>query len=566
MKNMKKVIIPAIAAIALCISLIAGATYAWFTDTAKTNVNTIKSGKLDVSLEMSVDGQNWEDAENKTLSFLKMKEDGTLAADENVLWEPGCTYKLPYLRVVNNGNLALKYKVVLTGLDGDSMLLDVISFTGAEGIEGKLLAEEKSDAISISAHMDENAGNEYMAKELTGVSVTVYATQASEEYDSINNEYDKDAQFSEVVAAGKTFTSNATLTTGIIATDVNAIAVKAIGENANVVIEGGYFNGGKGGDNICVSAANGATVTIKGGSFFVGGDANGYGNSTVYSQGGTVNIYGGFFKSECQYNGKYYVLNQSNGNPGTITVYGGTFVNYNPANGDDNLGGNFVAEGCAVMSYAVGEDTYYTVYNVNKAAEGVQEAFDKGGEIALPANLDPTEALVVAKEVTLDATGKTIENTADVWDAAPYSWSLISAQKGGKLTILGGTFKAKENDCYAVDVQDGSTVVIKDGNFNGNIHAVYVQKGTAIIEGGFYEVQQQYPDASKAYEFVLNCYDANRKNGTAKIIVTGGTFVNFNPADCYAEGAHTNFLAEGYKVETSTRESDGATLYTVVKA
>lgn len=114
----------------MCISLIAGATYAWFTDEAKTNVNTIKSGKLDVALEMSTDeGATWTSAEDETLSFLKTNADGTLTADENVLWEPGCTYKLPLLRVINNGNLALKYRVVLSGATGDLKLLDAISFT-----------------------------------------------------------------------------------------------------------------------------------------------------------------------------------------------------------------------------------------------------------------------------------------------------------------------------------------------------------------------------------------------------------------------------------------------------
>ena len=81
----------------------------------------------------------------------------------------------------------------------------------------------------------------------------------------------------------------------------------------------------------------------------------------------------------------------------------------------------------------------------------------------------------------------------------------------------------------------------------GNIHAVYVEEGSAIIKGGKYSVQQKYPQADKADEFVLNCYDANRAAGTAKITVYGGEFVKFNPADCWAEGAHTNFLAPGYK-------------------
>lgn len=126
-----------------------------------------------------------------------------------------------------------------------------------------------------------------------------------------------------------------------------------------------------------------------------------------------------------------------------------------------------------------------------------------------------------------------------------------------------GTFKAKENDCFAVDVQDGSKLVIEDGTFIGNVHAVYVYEGTAYIKGGFYSVQQKYSDASKANEFVLNCYDANRANGTAEIIVTGGTFVNFNPANCQAEGAHTNFVKEGYKV-LATKQMNGDVWYTVV--
>ena len=92
---------------------------------------------------------------------------------------------------------------------------------------------------------------------------------------------------------------------------------------------------------------------------------------------------------------------------------------------------------------------------------------------------------------------------------------------------------------------------------------MYVYEGTAYIKGGFYSVQQKYPDAAKPDGFVLNCYDANRANGTAKIIVTGGTFVNFNPADCWAEGAHTNFVDKGYSVISEKHGED--TWFTVVK-
>ena len=188
-----------------------------------------------------------------------------------------------------------------------------------------------------------------------------------------------------------------------------------------------------------------------------------------------------------------------------------------------------------------------------------------GGKIVtLGKDIAPTETITVSRNVksTLDLNGKTLANTGDIW--SDNNWALVSAQNGANLTITAnGTFAARENDCYAVDVQDGSTVTITSGTFKGNIHAVYVLEGTAIIQGGVYSVQQKYPDADKANEFVLNCYDANRENGTAKITVTGGTFVNFNPADCQAEGAHTNFVADGYKVVTEN-QTNGDVWYTVV--
>ena len=206
--------------------------------------------------------------------------------------------------------------------------------------------------------------------------------------------------------------------------------------------------------------------------------------------------------------------------------------------------------------------TYYPVLD----AAGMKDALVNGGNIKVDANVDPSEALVATKNTTIDMNGKTIANTNEVWKDDTNSWSLISARENADLTITGnGTFKAKENDCYAVDVQDSTaTVTIENGTFIGNIHAVYVYEGTAYIKGGFYSVQQKYPDASKANEFVLNCYDANYKNGTAKIIVTGGTFVNFNPANCQAEGAHTNFVADGYSVISETK-ANGDVWYTVVK-
>lgn len=186
--------------------------------------------------------------------------------------------------------------------------------------------------------------------------------------------------------------------------------------------------------------------------------------------------------------------------------------------------------------------------NISKLS-ALKALFANGGTAKLVEDItiDETLAVPAGKEVILDLNGHEINNAEDLWNETTGDWSLVSV-RGGSLTIKGdGLLKAKENDCFAVDVQDGGHVIIEDGEYISNVHAVYVWVGTAEIRGGKYSVQQKFSDPTKADEFVLNCYDANHRDGTAKIIVTGGEFVSFNPADCWAEGAHTNFLAQGYK-------------------
>ena len=202
--------------------------------------------------------------------------------------------------------------------------------------------------------------------------------------------------------------------------------------------------------------------------------------------------------------------------------------------------------------------------NISKLS-ALKAFFANGGTAKLVENItvDETLAVPAGKEVILDLNGHEINNAEDLWNEATGDWSLVSV-RGGSLTIKGdGLLKAKENDCYAVDVQDGGHVIIEDGEYISNVHAVYVWVGTAEIRGGKYSVQQKFSDPTKADEFVLNCYDAHHRDGTAKIIVTGGEFVSFNPADCWAEGAHTNFCAPGYK---SKKISDNPEVWTVVDA
>ena len=407
-KSTKRALLTSVLALLMCVAMLIGATFAWFTDTASTGVNKIQAGNLDVDI---VDENN-NSLDGKSLSF-KDKDGKT-----DILWEPGATFNLDSFKIVNKGNLAFKYKVIINGVNGNAKLLEAIDFFvkigAAEKValadwDGILLPNSEvatdtmdagtTHAITISGTMKKEAGNEYQGLSIDGIGITVVATQYTYEYDSNGNTYDKDATYPE-----------------------------------------------------------------------------------------------------------------------------------------------------------------YTV----TTADALTKAAKEGGIITVNDDIAPSDTVVASGTVQLNMNGKKIANAQDIWETTPYSWALVSAQNGANLTITGnGTFAAKANDCYAVDVQDGSTVTITSGTFKGNIHAVYVLEGTAIIQGGLYSVQQKYPDSAKADEFVLNCYDANRANGTAKIIVTGGTFVNFNPADCQAEGAHTNFVAKGYGV-VATPQANGDVWYTVV--
>ena len=121
-KKTRKALLSSIVALMLCFSMFVGTTMAWFTDTATTGVNTIQAGELKVDI---VDATNTDTSlEGTTLKFADKN-----GKTEGLLWEPGVTFVTPEFKIKNDGNLALMYKVLINGLEGDSELLDVITFT-----------------------------------------------------------------------------------------------------------------------------------------------------------------------------------------------------------------------------------------------------------------------------------------------------------------------------------------------------------------------------------------------------------------------------------------------------
>lgn len=193
-KNTKKALFASVISMLLCVTMLIGSTFAWFTDNASTSVNSIQSGTLKIGLYTNEDCT--ETAEGKTLSFTK--------GGDNVLWEPGATWTLPTVYIKNEGNLAVKYIVEITGINGDAKLNEVIDWTISTGIadgetEGHLTAGA-TQAITISGTMQTTAGNDYQGLTIDGIGITVRATQDTVEYDSTTNQYDKDAAYQKPLA------------------------------------------------------------------------------------------------------------------------------------------------------------------------------------------------------------------------------------------------------------------------------------------------------------------------------------------------------------------------------
>ena len=387
----KKALRGSLFALFLCIVLLIGTTFAWFTDSASTGVNTIQSGKLDVDLQMQNDQGKWVSAEGKTLNF--KAADGR-AADQ-ILWEPGCTYNLQDVRVINNGNLALKYKLEVTGIEGDKELNEVIDWT-VDGVdineEQHLKAGQTSKAITLQGHMQDSAGNKYQDLSLEGISITVYATQDTVESDSFNNQYDANATSADELKAALKNGGDINISKNIYTDNTDTLAARMIiskpttlnldkkiispdnmGNNNNNFValivdadttinasdNGGIDTGKNGG--YALNVRNGANLTINNGYYYGGGTA-------VQVQKGTLTINGGTFACE-PFSGSYgynFLINcidsAYKNETAKVIIKGGTFVNFDPSNNSaEGAGTNFVADGYKVVPEAHGSDTWYKV-------------------------------------------------------------------------------------------------------------------------------------------------------------------------------------------------------------
>ena len=112
----------------------------------------------------------------------------------------------------------------------------------------------------------------------------------------------------------------------------------------------------------------------------------------------------------------------------------------------------------------------------------------------------------------------------------------------------------------------GSKLVVNGGTYYAATHVLYAQQGTIEVNGGEFHLTDPDTadkDANGNFKFLLNCLDSNYTAGTAKIIVRGGTFYGFNPAESYGEpGSPVSFVAQGYQ-SVQIAEENGIKIYQV---
>ena len=265
----KKALLMSVLSMVLCVAMLVGMTFAWFTDTASTGVNKIQAGNLDVDIIGANDTNHIE-----KLNFTK----ATGAEGEQLLWEPGCRYLTEGFRIANNGNLALKWKaeinkdnivngkVVDTAKDGVS-LLDVIDFyvvtstdenaeaIAIEDFTGNLKKTENSGVYYIKGVMQTTAGNDYQNLTLDGITITVYATQLNSENDSYGPDYDKDAPLPTVV-------SNQADVNSAIQDSTNKNVVLELPKGKTITLDNGIANEGSKSRNVTFVGDETQTVDV----------------------------------------------------------------------------------------------------------------------------------------------------------------------------------------------------------------------------------------------------------------------------------------------------------------
>ena len=287
-KSTKRALITSALAILMCVAMLIGTTFAWFTDTASTGVNKIQAGNLDVELEYK---------NSDTTGFTKADKN-TKVFKEGALWEPGHV-EYVVLKVSNAGSLALKYKLGINianevgstnVYNKEFKLSDYIRFAVLDGdktegsvdrdalvaaaTDSKLIKEgytaenhlmatgtdNSQKVVTLVVWMPTTVGNEANhKKDATAPSIdlgiSVVATQDTVESDSFGTQYDKDATYPVIV-------SNQQQANDAITNATDKKANISIASDQTITLDNGIANEGDKSRDITFSGNGSQTVDV----------------------------------------------------------------------------------------------------------------------------------------------------------------------------------------------------------------------------------------------------------------------------------------------------------------
>ena len=328
--------------------------------------------------------------------------------------------------------------------------------------------------------------------------------------------------------------------------------------SAKLTITGGTFTLTKGTSKGFTGVVfNYGELTISGGEFIQNDKSAPYGQAQVIhtdksgSAAPSTVITGGTFKNLCT-RSTAWTVRATNAAAGATKVSGGAF---NKSISEAYCAEGFIPTKNSDGTYGVKEGQYVAKVGSKKyetLADAIRLAA-KGGTVTLLADVEQNTQLTINKSITLDLNGKTIKNTVDIWgDTAN---AILSITNGAKVTITGnGTIDAKENDCYTINVAKGD-LTIENGTFYGNVSVVQVEEGTLSVKGGTFDLHQKWEGSSK---YLFNCIDSEFTSGNAKVAISGGTFVGFDPnvsPEQKVDGKTPSFAAPGVGI---TKNENGS--------
>lgn len=553
-KSTKKALALSIISLVVCVSMLVGTTFAWFTDSVTSANNKIIAGNLKVDLEVLTE------TATDTYEWVSVKNSNSPIFDYD-LWEPGYT-EVKVLKVENEGTLALKWKATFSSANELGILADVIDVYVKEDVTaypadradlsgwtkvgtvrdfvntlestttGTLLAKT-SETLGIALKMQETAGNEYQDETLGAFDITILATQLASEKDSFDEKYDAFADYDgeistpaalvDALKKGGTYKLVADITL-----DEGDKAVIPAGTVVNLDLDNKTITGTKGRDadnNRIHVIVNNGILTIKDGTVKSAGNDGG---SAIYNNAGAtltiedVTLYGApqsdpVYEAGVSKPFPSYAVN----NYGNAIVNGATVKSYHGAIATGDNGVTVIND--ADIDVGLGQSTGITSYLIYSF--GNAQVTVNGGEFAF-----------TKQEIYVNGGNTFCElgNNPIMINGGNYIGTSFSTGAGREYVIKGGTFD-KDPSAYVAD----SYLAVK--NADGTWSVVSVVGKTLLTEGLYVSNDKDYAVVSADGLVSLNSMMANRtagKNVTVELLadvdMTGKTWT---PVDSHSDTA-----------------------------